>query len=49
MKKLLSIALLLLAVLTDSAQGTWTVSHREADPLIGQKAQGCPQKKICFR
>lgn len=39
MKKLLAIALLLSAVLMASAQGTWTVSHREADPLIGQIAQ----------
>ena len=39
MKKLLSIALLLLAGLTASAQGTWTISHRQADPMKGQEAK----------
>ncbi len=39
MKKLLAIALLLLAELTVSAQGTWSVSHREADPMKGQDAK----------
>ena len=37
MKKLLSIVLLLLAGLTASAQGTWRVSHREADPMRNQE------------
>ena len=35
----MTIALLLLAVLTTSAQGRWTVTYREADELKGQKAQ----------
>lgn len=39
MKKLLAIALLMVLSMTASAQGTWTVSHREADELIGQTAQ----------
>ena len=39
MKKLLAIALLLLTVLTAGAQGTWRVSHREADPMKGQDAR----------
>lgn len=39
MKKLMTIALVLLAGLTASAQGKWTVSHREADELKGEKAQ----------
>ncbi|MBR5395770.1 MAG: hypothetical protein IK144_11940 [Bacteroidaceae bacterium] len=39
MKKLLTIALLLLVGLTVSAQGTWSVTHRQADPLLGQEAQ----------
>lgn len=39
MKKLLTIALLLLAGLTAGAQGRWTVSHREADPMKGQDAR----------
>ena len=36
MKKIIAIALLLLAGLSVSAQGRWTVSHREADPMKGQ-------------
>ncbi len=32
----MTIALLLLAVLAASAQGKWTVSHREADPMKNQ-------------
>lgn len=39
MKKLLSIVLLLLAVMTASAQGTWSVSHREADPMKGEESK----------
>lgn len=39
MKKLMTIALLLLACLAASAQGTWTVSHREADPMKNQDAR----------
>lgn len=39
MKKLLAIALLLLAVLTASAQGKWEIVHREADPMKGQDAR----------
>ena len=39
MKKLLTIALMLLAGLTASAQGVWKVSHREADPMKGQEAK----------
>lgn len=39
MKKLLTIALLLMTVLTAGAQGTWTVSHREADPMKNQTAK----------
>ncbi len=37
MKKILVIASLLLSGITASAQGTWRVSHREADPMKGQK------------
>jgi len=36
MKRLMTIALLLLAGLAASAQGTWAVSHREADPMKNQ-------------
>ena len=43
MKKLLTIALLLLAGLTAGAQGRWTVSHREADPMKGQDARDAQQ------
>ena len=39
MKKLLTIPLLLMIVLTAGAQGTWTVSHREADPMKNQDAR----------
>lgn len=39
MKRLLTIALLLMMVLTAGAQGTWTVSHREADPMKNQDAR----------
>ena len=39
MKKLITIALMLLAGLTVSAQGVWKVSHREADPMKGQEAK----------
>ena len=39
MKKLLTIALLLTVVLTAGAQGKWTVSHREADPMKNQTAK----------
>ena len=39
MKKFLTIALLLLTVLTAGAQGTWEVVHREADPMKGQDAR----------
>jgi len=39
MKRLMTIALVLLAGLTACAQGKWSVSHREADELKGQKAQ----------
>jgi len=39
MKKLLTIALLLMMVLTAGAQGEWTVSHREADPMKNQTAK----------
>ena len=39
MKRLMTIALVLLAGLTACAQGRWTVSHREADELKGEKAQ----------
>lgn len=39
MKKLLTIALLLTVVLTAGAQGKWTVSHREADPMKNQDAR----------
>lgn len=38
MKKLLTIALLLIEI-TASAQGRWTVSHRQADELKGQTSQ----------
>lgn len=36
MKRLLTIALMLLAGLTASAQGEWAVSHRDADPMKNQ-------------
>lgn len=36
MKKIFVIALFLFAWLAASAQGTWRVSHREADPMKGQ-------------
>lgn len=39
MKKLLTIALLLLAGLAASAQGEWIVSHRDADPMKNQDAR----------
>ena len=39
MKRLMTIALVLLAGLTACAQGKWSVMHREADELKGQKAQ----------
>ena len=39
MKRLMTIALVLSAVLTACAQGRWTVSHREADELKGQTAK----------
>lgn len=39
MKRLLIIALMAVLTMTASAQGTWSVSHRQADPLIGQEAQ----------
>ena len=39
MKKLLTIALLLLVVLAAGTQGKWTVSHRDADPMKNQDAR----------
>lgn len=39
MKKLLTIALLLMMILTAGAQGRWTVTHREADPMKNQTAK----------
>ena len=39
MKILMTIALLLSAVLTAGAQGEWTVSQREADPMKNQDAR----------
>jgi hypothetical protein len=39
MKKLLTIVLITVLTMTASAQGTWTVSHRQADELKGQTAQ----------
>lgn len=39
MKRLMTIALVLSAVLTACAQGRWSVSHREADELKGEEAQ----------
>lgn len=39
MKRLMTIALVLLVGLTASAQGKWRVSHRQADDLIGQEAK----------
>ena len=35
----MTIALLLLAVMTVCAQGTWSVSHREADPMTGEESK----------
>jgi hypothetical protein len=39
MKRLLTIALLLAVVFSAGAQGKWTVSHREADPMKNQDAR----------
>ena len=39
MKKLLTIALLLLVGMAAGAQGRWTVSHRKADTMKGQDAR----------
>ena len=39
MKKLLAIALTAILSMTANAQGTWRVSHRQADELKGQTAQ----------
>lgn len=46
MKKLLTIALLLLAGLTASAQGEWTYTNFEADALKGQKAYTAYQYEV---
>jgi len=39
MKKILVIAMMVVLNITASAQGTWSVSHRQADELKGQTAQ----------
>ena len=39
MKKILTIVFITVVIMTASAQGTWTVSHRQADELKGQTAQ----------
>ena len=39
MMKLLIIAMMTVLTMTASAQGTWTISHRQADELKGQTAQ----------
>lgn len=39
MKRLFVIALMTVMCIAAGAQGKWTVSHREADPLINQEAK----------
>lgn len=39
MKKIIAMTLIMMSVLTAAAQGGWSVSYRQADPLINQDAR----------